>query len=642
MLIANTGGDRLIDWAGEFNSYVVPFAPFGAATVSRSLQPQLREFLYDLSEADGADPTRADDAGTDPDRNGEPQGELGVVKQQDPWWGDQTGGPDDPQPGNIGGGQRDVLRSADYEPGQESSMLTESGEASVTRGRYTITPSLPGQDALSFFDVDEIFPRYVEMEAVIQAGRAKNGFGSNAFVIFDYYDVRDFKFAGIDTVTGNLVIGHRGIDGWSVDAELNAEARADIDYDLKVEMNDDQVTAFLDDTYQVDFTFPRRMVGGQSYGVTTGMLGVGTENAVGSFDDLAVQVLPRPISLDDTDLFDNTNEGLLNGERVGLWSRTDGRFNGAPEAGTDVAVSLIDVGLHRGLNQASILELNGTLATEGTGGYIFDRYDATDFKFAALDAVNGKVLIGHHTEHDGWVVDASVSATIQEGKDYDLDVTLRGRNVRVELDGVAVLDHDFNGLVLDGEFGLLTAEGETSFDTFNVRSDDPALMAPTEPAPEPETAVAETTPVGDDDGMVNDFAALGGTSSTTEAPVPYDEADVADPVTDEATWTGAVEPFLDPDRSGIDDGRLANDDGEDDDRAPALPDTTESAAAEDTLPGEWVVELGAARTVESDGIEPTGGEPVVDLGALDRASAAGMENDWLIQTEKRRGPRRGR
>jgi Ca2+-binding RTX toxin-like protein len=40
-LIGNTGGDRLIDWAGEFNSYIVPFAPFGNFTISRALQPQL-------------------------------------------------------------------------------------------------------------------------------------------------------------------------------------------------------------------------------------------------------------------------------------------------------------------------------------------------------------------------------------------------------------------------------------------------------------------------------------------------------------------------------------------------------------------------------------------------------------------------
>ena len=96
VLLANTGGDRLIDWAGEFNSYLVPHAPFGLFTISRSLQPQLFQYLYDLSAGDGADSTRAGDTGNDPDRNGEPDGELGLVKQQDFAWHDQTGAPDDP------------------------------------------------------------------------------------------------------------------------------------------------------------------------------------------------------------------------------------------------------------------------------------------------------------------------------------------------------------------------------------------------------------------------------------------------------------------------------------------------------------------------------------------------------------------
>jgi Ca2+-binding RTX toxin-like protein len=98
-LIANTAGDRLIDWAGEFNSYLVPFNPFGAGTVSRAISPSIPEFLYALSKADGADRT----LGTTSTRNGEPFGELGLVLQGDAAFGSQTGGPDDPQPGSGGG-----------------------------------------------------------------------------------------------------------------------------------------------------------------------------------------------------------------------------------------------------------------------------------------------------------------------------------------------------------------------------------------------------------------------------------------------------------------------------------------------------------------------------------------------------------
>ena len=75
VLIANTGGDRLIDWVGEFNSYLVPFSPFGMSTISRMISPALQQFLYDLSRGAGADRTRAADTGADPLRNGEPCGQ---------------------------------------------------------------------------------------------------------------------------------------------------------------------------------------------------------------------------------------------------------------------------------------------------------------------------------------------------------------------------------------------------------------------------------------------------------------------------------------------------------------------------------------------------------------------------------------
>ncbi len=102
ILIGNTGGDRLIDWSGEFNSYFLPFSAYGEPTVSRLLSPVLPDFLYALSEADGADQT----LGTG-NRNGEPFGELGLVTQKDADWNNQTGAPVDPQPG-TGNAPRDV------------------------------------------------------------------------------------------------------------------------------------------------------------------------------------------------------------------------------------------------------------------------------------------------------------------------------------------------------------------------------------------------------------------------------------------------------------------------------------------------------------------------------------------------------
>ena len=132
VLIGNTGGDRLIDWVGEFNSFLVPFSPFGMSTVSRQVPPGLMEFLYALSRAQGADPTRAQDtgAGSEP-RNGEPYGEAGIVTQKDDAWGDQTGGPRDPQAGNSKAA-RTSCAAADFNAGSFDGFLVDSGVYSTS------------------------------------------------------------------------------------------------------------------------------------------------------------------------------------------------------------------------------------------------------------------------------------------------------------------------------------------------------------------------------------------------------------------------------------------------------------------------------------------------------------------------------
>ena len=94
VLIANTGGDRLTDFGGEYNSYLVPFNAFGMATVNRSPNPALQALLASLGASQGDDPTLSSDPAL---------GELGVSVDH--------GGPRDPQPGN-GHVSRDVRRSA--------------------------------------------------------------------------------------------------------------------------------------------------------------------------------------------------------------------------------------------------------------------------------------------------------------------------------------------------------------------------------------------------------------------------------------------------------------------------------------------------------------------------------------------------
>jgi Ca2+-binding RTX toxin-like protein len=488
ILIGNTGGDRLIDWVGEYNSFLVPYAPFGQASVSRTMMPHLHEFLYALSAGDGADPTRFSDenpgatppAPTNnnpiPSRNGEPFGELGLVLQQDFAWGDQTGAPADPQAGNIPGGPRDVLRSAGFNDGSMEGFFVDSGKFSVASGVLQVSAESLGSDAVSVFHVGDALPGYFEIQASISAMKPTAGWKANSYVIFDYQGEDDFKFAGIDASVNKLVMGHRDAGGWQMDeqAAVVGGVKADKIYNVLLAVNGVNVTLVVDNKNFFTHTYQPRVADGYSYGLNDGMIGVGSDNSRGTFDNVRVLVLPPKITFQSTDDFQDGIADLLPAPlRSGTWSVQNGLYSGSPD-GSGVATSLFDLGVG-GLHVSSYLELAATVNTAARAGFVFDRYSATDFKFVAIDAVSDQVIVGHYTAQSGWVEDAVAARTINAGVEYKLGVTIKGSTVSVTLGGQAVLGTVFNAVAVDGDFGLLAAGAPASFDGVTVKTDDAAF-----------------------------------------------------------------------------------------------------------------------------------------------------------------------
>ncbi|MEJ8562140.1 hypothetical protein QTO30_13515 [Yoonia sp. GPGPB17] len=85
-MIANTSGDRLVDWNGDFNEYFVPYRNAGVPTVINSFNTALETYIIRVATADGVDQTRAADVdpiltadGTPLSTAGEPYGELGLI-----------------------------------------------------------------------------------------------------------------------------------------------------------------------------------------------------------------------------------------------------------------------------------------------------------------------------------------------------------------------------------------------------------------------------------------------------------------------------------------------------------------------------------------------------------------------------------
>jgi hypothetical protein len=446
VLIANTGGDRLIDHVGEFNSYLVPYAPFGPATVSRAPQPALFEFMYDLAASDGADQTRAADAGN-PDRNGEPDGEIGLVIQKDSDWNDQTGAPDDPQAGNIPGGPRDTLRGANFNQGNVERFAVDNGSFEAVEGRLQITPDSLEDDASAVFYVDAYMPNYFEIEATINAGKPTAGWKSNAYIIFDYYSPTDFKFAGVNISNDKIEMGSA-------------------------------VTLVVDNQDFFSHVFdPRTDADGFMYGINAGMVGLGSQNSIARIDNVAVKVLPPDWTLEDVEDFSDRSADLYTGAQIGTWqiSGKGGNRSYVPALDTDYGYAASTTSLT--LGSPYVLRAEATLATQGLAGIIFDQYSPTEFKFAGIDAETGDVVIGYHTAKSGWVYVTSQAKDIVAGRDYDLSVTAKGSTISVILNGQTVLSYSFNAVTVDGSFGVFARDANTSFDSISIATNDPAYLS---------------------------------------------------------------------------------------------------------------------------------------------------------------------
>jgi hypothetical protein len=58
---------------------------------------------------------------------------------------------------------------------------------------------------------------------------------------------------------------------------------------------------------------------------------------------------------------------------------------------------------------------------------------------------------------------------------HHLKVTMQGAGMGVTVDGTPLTSYGFNSAIVDGDFGLLSVGGSSSFDSLAVRTNDPAF-----------------------------------------------------------------------------------------------------------------------------------------------------------------------
>ena len=512
ILIGNTKGDRLIDWVGEFNSYIVPFAPFGVATVSRQVPPHLFDFLYAQAFGDGVDITRTEDTGTVNHKDkysnvalimGGVEGEIGLVTQKDHgYWQDQTGGPTDPQAGNVPGGRRDVLRTSDFNNGSMDLFIRDTGKAQVVSGQLQIAAESKSTQVSLVYNLDEYLPIYYEVTAKLTADKPTGGYKANAYVIFDYQSDIDFKYAGINISNDKIEMGYRDATGWHEVVQSNepVQIKPEIQYNVLVAVNGTNVTLVIDGVNWFTYTFdPQLDEDGLPIPLNKGFVGVGMNGGSGKVDNFTVQVLPPEITLEVVDDFSGPDAAQVMTPVTGVWELPDDLYlyTGTAPAG-ETAVSLADLGTD--IAVSSILELEATMTPGGLGGLVFDYYGPSDFKFVTLDAANDQILVGHVDLKSGLSVDQTYSKTLDDNQDNTLKLSFRGAAVSLSVNNSFVDTYGFNAALVDGEFGLVSF-GTIAFDEMTIRTNDPAF-----PIDEGDNLMASAVPqesAGTDTILIN-------------------------------------------------------------------------------------------------------------------------------------------
>ena len=252
---------------------------------------------------------------------------------------------------------------------------------------------------------------------------------------------------------------------------------------MLVAVNGTTVTVSVAGKAALTYTYAARVIDGVAYGLNKGMVGMGSDNSRGQFDNVRVRVLPPQVTLDTTiDL--TKNPGAVAPRPAGTWTSGTGGLTGSAPAGQP-ALAVVPVpnaatGAASGGRVASTswLELTTRLTTAGLAGIAFDVYAPDNLKLAVLDVPGQRVLLGHISPRGGFVVDASVPWVLSSTTAYTLVVTLKGASASIMVNGSFAVSTGYNAGVVDGFAGLFARGSTATFSSVRLRTDDPAFVPP--------------------------------------------------------------------------------------------------------------------------------------------------------------------
>ncbi len=351
----------------------------------------------------------------------------------------------------------------DFDDGVGEHLVERIGIAGIRDGRLELTPIAIG-DSISTVWLDATLPANVDVQAVLNADDASPGRQSNGFVIFDYQDATDFKFAGAFVGIDQWVVGRRTPADWVTDAVVDAPIHALTDYDLRVTLAaDGTATLLVDGLERVSYQYGDLL--------TDGDVGLGVKNAVSRFDQLSVTTYTPP-PLTSLPFFEDFSDGAADflDSRTGVWTVAAERYGVVPILGADGVSTVRLDSLPADFEVLGTINMDPASAGRLSNAFvILDYQDAQDFKFAGAYAGSDQWIIGHR-DNNGWIIDAAIDAPIDTLTDYQLRVTVvDDLDVALFVNGVPKLTHRFEDSLRDGEVGIGTRESIARFDSVEIQ-----------------------------------------------------------------------------------------------------------------------------------------------------------------------------
>ena len=296
----------------------------------------------------------------------------------------------------------------DFEDGVADFVVPVSGSWQIDDAHRYQAAVQPGQQALAVLDLGHL-PSAFDVSSVVRITDGGSDFNRNALVLFDYRGPDDFKFAGAFIGAGEWRIGHYDGTDWAFDVRAAAALATETDYHPEVLIRDSVAALHVAGVDPLVHDF-----GPGNGGLNEGQVGMGTRNALATFDDLAVLAVTTLPYHED---FDDDRADFLR-SAAGLWQVNDaGRYEVARVAQTPpfVVNKLVNGDFESGPDWGGLPEVLPAACTTCPTGWNQYQPGATaiDPPLSGANAIggSGRSLLLKAEGQRGYILEQKIDAT---------------------------------------------------------------------------------------------------------------------------------------------------------------------------------------------------------------------------------------